>query len=199
MGYQSPIERKAGFVVSDGLLNWSGRFYSLPGQKIAESLIITGPDGTRVGDYLAKSLTCNLDESTYNGVFAIGLDELQRLSMLNETEAAQMLYRLSVGVDRGSFVQVFQQIVAERNDLLDVKGRPSILENLIEEREKARSDAGESVGRLREYRVFLKTAAPFWSRSRAFRSVLARRRVRSSFGIGSARSSDVGRTQRRAR
>lgn len=151
LGYQSPIERKAGFVVSDGLLNWSGRFYSLPGQKIAESLIITGPDGTRVGDYLAKSLTCNLDESTYNGVFAIGLDELQRLSMLNETEAAQMLYRLSVGVDRGSFVQVFQQIVAERNDLLDVKGRPSILENLIEEREKARSDAGESAGRLREY------------------------------------------------
>ncbi|MBQ9813542.1 MAG: AAA family ATPase, partial [Thermoguttaceae bacterium] len=118
MNYHSAVERKAGFVVSDGLLNWSGRFYSLPGQKIAESLVVTGPDGTRVGDYLAKSLTCNLDESTYNGVFAIGLDELQKLGMLNETEAAQMLYRLSVGVDRGSFVQVFQQIVAERNDLL---------------------------------------------------------------------------------
>lgn len=149
--YQSAVERKAGFVVSDGLLNWSGRFYSLPGQKIAESLVVTGPDGTRVGDYLAKSLTCNLDESTYNGVFAIGLDELQKLGMLNETEAAQMLYRLSVGVDRGAFVQVFQQIVAERNDLLDSKGRPSILENLLNERDEARRSAGESASNLREY------------------------------------------------
>ncbi len=151
MNYRSAVERKAGFVVSDGLLNWSGRFYSLPGQKIAESLVVTGPDGTRVGDYLAKSLACNLDESTYNGVFAIGLDELQKLGMLNETEAAQMLYRLSVGVDRGSFVQVFQQIVAERNDLLDVKGRPSILDNLIDERDRARLSASESAGNLREY------------------------------------------------
>ncbi len=149
--YQSAVERKAGFVVSDGLLNWSGRFYSLPGQKIAESLVVTGPDGTRVGDYIAKSLACNLDESTYNGVFAIGLDELQKLGMLNETEAAQMLYRLSVGVDRGAFVQVFQQIVAERNDLLDPKGRPSILENLISERDAARRGASESASDLREY------------------------------------------------
>lgn len=149
--YQSAMERRAGFVVSDGLLNWSGRFYTLPGQKIAESLIVTGPDGVRVGDYLAKSLTCNLDESTYNGVFAIGLDELQKLGMLNETEAAQMLYRLSVGVDRGAFVQVFQQIVAERNDLFDSKGRPSILENLLAERDAARHDAGETAADLREY------------------------------------------------
>ncbi|MBQ9874297.1 MAG: AAA family ATPase [Thermoguttaceae bacterium] len=148
--YQSAVERKAGFVVSDGLLNWSGRFYSLPGQKIAESLIVIGPDGTRVGDYLAKSLTCNLDESTYNGVFAIGLDELQKLGMLNETEAAQMLYRLSVGVDRGAFVQVFQQIVSERNDLLDQKGRPSILENLLSERDRSRRNASETASDLRE-------------------------------------------------
>ncbi|MBR5243306.1 MAG: hypothetical protein IKW13_03655, partial [Thermoguttaceae bacterium] len=94
---------------------------------------------------------CNLDESTYNGVFAIGLDELQRLGALNETEAAQMLYRLSVGVDRGAFVQVFQQIVAERNDLFDAKGKPSILENLIAERDRARRKSGEAAGNLREY------------------------------------------------
>ena len=150
-GYQTALERNAGFVATDGVPNWSGRFYSLPGRKIAESLVVTGPDGARVGDYFAKSLTCNLDESTYNGVFAIGLDELQRLGMLNETEAAQMLYRLSVGVDRGAFVQVFQQIVAERNDLLDVKGGPCILTSLMKERDKARMAASESASDLREY------------------------------------------------
>ncbi|MBR4834873.1 MAG: AAA family ATPase [Thermoguttaceae bacterium] len=150
-GWQSAIERKSGFLAAEGLINWSGRFYPLPGKKIAESLVVVGPDGTRVGDYFAKSLTCNLDESTYNGVFAIGLDELQRLGMLNETEAAQMLYRLSVGVDRGAFVQVFQQIVAERNDLFDVKGKPSILENLLAERDRARRKSGEAAGNLREY------------------------------------------------
>ncbi|MBR4102942.1 MAG: AAA family ATPase, partial [Thermoguttaceae bacterium] len=150
-GWQSAIERKSGFLASEGLINWSGRFYPLPGKKIAESLVVVGPDGTRVGDYFAKSLTCNLDEATYNGVFAIGLDELQRLGALNETEAAQMLYRLSVGVDRGAFVQVFQQIVAERNDLFDAKGKPSILENLIAERDRARRKSGEAAGNLREY------------------------------------------------
>lgn len=149
--YLSAAERRAGFVATDGLVNWSGRFYSLPGQKIAESLVITGPDGARVGDYFVKSLTCNLDESTYNGVFAIGLDELQRLGALNETEAAQMLYRLSVGVDRGSFVQVFQQIVAERNDILDQKGKPSILGSLYAEREAARRRASEASTDLSEY------------------------------------------------
>ncbi len=149
--YRSTLSRKSGFLVSEGLINWSGRFYALPGLKIAESLVVVGPDGTRVGDYMAKSLTCNLDESTFNGVFAIGLDELQKLGMLNETEAAQMLYRLSVGVDRGAFVQVFQQIVAERNDLLDVKGRPSILKNLLSEREAARRKADASSDNLREY------------------------------------------------
>lgn len=150
-GWQSAIERKSGFLAAEGLINWSGRFYPLPGKKIAESLVVVGPDGTRVGDYFAKSLTCNLDEATYNGVFAIGLDELQRLGALNETEAAQMLYRLSVGVDRGAFVQVFQQIVAERNDLFDAKGKPSILENLIAERDRARRKSGEAAGNLREY------------------------------------------------
>ncbi len=150
-GWQSAIERKSGFLAAEGLINWSGRFYPLPGKKIAESLVVVGPDGTRVGDYFAKSLTCNLDEATYNGVFAIGLDELQRLGMLNETEAAQMLYRLSVGVDRGAFVRVFQQIVAERNDLFDVKGKPSILENLLAERDRARRKSGEAAGNLREY------------------------------------------------
>ncbi|MCF0234135.1 MAG: hypothetical protein HUK22_04055, partial [Thermoguttaceae bacterium] len=108
-------------------------------------------DGARVGDYFAKSLTCNLDEGTFNGVFAVGLDELQRLGMLNETEAAQMLYRLSVGVDRGSFIQVFQQIVAERNDLFDAKGKPSIIQNLLDERERVRRKSAESGGNLREY------------------------------------------------
>ncbi len=149
--YRAGLERAGGFVATDGLANWSGRFYALPGRKIAESLVITGPDGARVGDYFAKSLTCNLDESTYNGIFAIGLDELQRLGMLNETEAAQMLYRLSVGVDRGAFVQVFQQIVAERNDMLDVKGGPSILDNLLKERDKSRASASESAVNMREY------------------------------------------------
>lgn len=149
--YLSAAERRSGFAAPDGLANWSGRFYALPGLRIAESLVITGPDGAPVGDYFAKTLTCNLDESTYNGVFAIGLDELQKLGALDETEASQMLYRLSVGVDRGSFVQVFHQIVAERNDLFDAKDRPSILTNLVDERARARQAASASSTELAEY------------------------------------------------
>lgn len=131
---RSALEARAGFVADAGLAEWSGRFYPVAGMGIAESLIVTGPDGARLSDYFVKTITGNVDEATFNNVFAIGLDELQRLGTLNETDAAQMLYRLSVGVDRVSLIQVLHQIVDERNEALDIEGGPSILEGLFAQR-----------------------------------------------------------------
>ncbi|MDO4587014.1 MAG: AAA family ATPase [Planctomycetia bacterium] len=148
---QTILEMKSGFIATGGLANWSGRFYPLQGKGIAESLIVSGPDGARLSDYFVKTLVNNIDEATFNNVFAIGLDELQRLGTLNETDAAQMLYRLSVGLDRVSLVQVLHQLIDERNEIFDVNGKPAILENLLAQKEKIIGKSTESSFLLREY------------------------------------------------
>ncbi|MDO5580012.1 MAG: AAA family ATPase [Planctomycetia bacterium] len=148
---QTALEMKSGFIATGGLANWSGRFYPIPGKGIAESLIVSGPDGARLSDYFVQTLVNNVDEATFNNVFAIGLDELQKLGTLSETDAAQMLYRLSVGVDRISLIQVLHQIVDERNEILDIQGKPTILEGLLDQKERLNQKAGESVFHLNEY------------------------------------------------
>ncbi|MDD3587072.1 MAG: AAA family ATPase, partial [Thermoguttaceae bacterium] len=148
---QSTLEIKSGFIATGGLADWSGRFYTLPGKGIAESLVVSGPDGTRLSDYFVKTLVNDVDEATFNNVFAIGLDELQRLGTLNETDAAEMLYRLSVGVDRISLVQVLHQLVNERNEIFDAKGHPGILDGLIERRDRFAQKNLEAAADLREY------------------------------------------------
>ena len=147
----SSLEQKAGFIVSGGLAAWSGRFFPIPGTGIAESLIISGDDGQRLSDHFVQSIVNNVDESTFNNVFAIGLDELQKLGSLNETDAAQMLYRLSVGVDRVSLIQVLHQIVEERNEIFDIKGKPAILDSLLTKRDELNAKALSSSTNLREY------------------------------------------------
>ena len=147
----SSLEQKAGFIVTGGLAAWSGRFFPIPGTGIAESLIISGDDGQRLSDHFIQSIVNNVDESTFNNVFAIGLDELQRLGSLNETDAAQMLYRLSVGVDRVSLIQVLHQIVEERNEIFDIKGKPAILDALLAQRDRLNEQSLSASGNLREY------------------------------------------------
>ena len=147
----SSLEQKAGFIVSGGLAAWSGRFFPIPGTGIAESLIISGDDGQRLSDHFIQSIVSNVDESTFSNVFAIGLDELQKLGSLNETDAAQMLYRLSVGVDRVSLIQVLHQIVEERNEILDIKGKPAILDTLLARRDDLNAKALSASANLREY------------------------------------------------
>ncbi|MDO5554422.1 MAG: AAA family ATPase, partial [Planctomycetia bacterium] len=148
---QTALEAKSGFIATGGLASWSGRFYPIPGKGIAESLIVTGPDGARLSDYFVKTLVANVDEATFNNVFAIGLDELQRLSSLDETDAAQMLYRLSVGVDRVSLVAILRQIVDERNEIFDAKGTPAILDSLLARRDALAQRSLEAGSNLREY------------------------------------------------
>ena len=148
---QTAIEARSGFIATGGLASWSGRFYPIPGAGIAESLIVSGPDGARLSDYFVKTLVDNIDEATFNNVFAIGLDELQRLGTLNETDAAQMLYRLSVGMDRVSLISALHQIVDERNEVFDKQGKPSILEGLLARRSHYIQKSQESSAQLREY------------------------------------------------
>ena len=108
-----------------------------PGQEL---LTLTAADGTRVGEHFIKVLLSQLDEAIYNNVFAVGLREMQQLGTLSGTQAAELLYNLTAGLDRVSLVEVMRELEASRSGILDAGGRPCRLVQLFRQREELRTE-----------------------------------------------------------
>ena len=108
-----------------------------------EQLTLTAPDGTRQGEHFVKVLLSNVDETVFNNVFAVGLREIQELATLSDTEAAELLYNLTAGLDRVSLVEVLQELDASRNRILDAAGRPCQVLQLLADYEKLRAEIDE--------------------------------------------------------
>ena len=56
----------------------------------------------------------DIDESIFTNVFAIGLREIQELGALNNTAAAEQLYKLTSGLDRVSLIDVMRDLRGRR-------------------------------------------------------------------------------------
>ena len=150
------------YVISGGILEIespSGQYrlrrMFLPDRTGNEDQVdIQTANGTKQGPQLLRSLISGVDEQTFNNVFAIGLDELQRLASLNDTDAAEMLFRLSVGIDRISIVDTIRELSARRNKILNVaeiEGKPSLLTQLLVQREKIIEELAETKQLIRQY------------------------------------------------
>lgn len=97
-------------------------------------------------------LLSGVDAAIYRNVFAFGIDELERLAALGETEAAGYLYDLSAGVDRVSLAGIFRSLRTERQSLLDRAGDQGDILRLLEEKaslEMQLDAIGEELGRYR--------------------------------------------------
>ncbi len=105
-----------------------------------EQLTLTAPDGTRQGEHYLPVLLYNVDEAIFNNVFAVGLREIQELNTLSDTEAAELLYRLTAGLDRVSLVEVMRALETSRNRILDADGKSCQMAQLLAEREKLGSE-----------------------------------------------------------
>jgi uncharacterized protein YhaN len=116
-----------------------------------EELTLTAPDGTRQGEHFLRVLLCNVDEAIFNNVFAFGLQEIQELGSLSDTEAAELLYRMTAGLDRVSLVDVMQALRTSRNRILDADGKPSQIAQLAAEREKLRTEIDELSSLTRQF------------------------------------------------
>ena len=112
-----------------------------------EQITLSAADGTRQGEHLVKVLLSEVDESIFNNVFAVGLSEIQELGTLGGTEAAELLYNLTAGMDRISLVEVMRELENSRNSILDREGGPCRMTQLIERREKLRGEI-EELGKL---------------------------------------------------
>lgn len=115
---------------------------------VTGQLTVTGQDGLSQGQHRLSSLLGQIDEPIFTNVFAIGMRELQELSTLDDTAAADELYKLSSGLDRVSLVDVLRSLREARKDLIGSDKTPDDAEvaklfSMIRKREKLRDEVQE--------------------------------------------------------
>ncbi|MFN6162063.1 MAG: ATP-binding protein, partial [Planctomycetota bacterium] len=118
---------------------------------VAGQLTVTSSDGITQGQHRLSSLLGNVDESIFTNVFAIGLRELQELSTLDDTAAADELYKLSSGLDRVSLVDVIRQLRSSRAQLAAGDNDNAQMHSLLSRREKLRDEIEQHTLRGRRW------------------------------------------------
>ncbi|MEM6778640.1 MAG: AAA family ATPase [Planctomycetota bacterium] len=142
------------------------RHSQLTDSNVTGRLAVTGSDGLSQGQHRLAMLLGQIDESIFTNVFAIGIRELQELSTLDDTSAADELYKLSSGLDRVSLVDVLRSLKAGRREtiggVVDANGdgiideeeeraAASKLTGLMSRREKLRDEIQRLSGQTRRW------------------------------------------------
>ncbi|TWU40446.1 AAA family ATPase [Novipirellula artificiosorum] len=121
------------------------RTSQLTDSGVTGQLTVTGQDGLAQGQHRLSSLLGQIDEPIFTNVFAIGIRELQELSTLDDTSAADELYKLSSGLDRVSLVDVLKSLRDGRKSMVgkvnaDDSEEAAKLTGMISKREKLRDE-----------------------------------------------------------
>ena len=119
------------------------RYTSPDGNPRLDETLITAADGSRQGEPFMKSLLAGIDEATFNHVFAVSLSEMQELATLSDTQAADLLYRITAGLGRVSLVEVMRELEASRHRILDPQGAPGQITQLMHQQEQIRRQLEE--------------------------------------------------------
>jgi len=119
--------------------------------SIIGQLTVTSSDGVTQGQHRLTTLLGSVDESIFTNVFAIGLRELQELSTLDDTAAADELYKLSSGLDRVSLVDVMRQLKNARGQVASIEADAGQLTTMLQRREKLRDEIEQLTGRGRRW------------------------------------------------
>ncbi len=89
-----------------------------------ETLEVVDRDGQHHPLRGLARLLDGIDESVFNNVFAFGLREIQELATLSDSAAADLLYELTLGIDRVSLSDVVGQLQTSRERLLSDGEQP---------------------------------------------------------------------------
>ena len=108
-----------------------------------DAAIVTDQHHVVHGDRALPTLMGHVDEPTFNHVFAVGLREIQELGTLGDTQAAEELYGLALGLDRVSLADVLSDLEASRNRLLAPDERPSLITQLVSQRQRLTAEIHE--------------------------------------------------------
>ena len=110
--------------------------YSAEGGWTEQTLLENGESGNDDPTAISRLLGA-IDEATFVRIYAIGLSELQELNLLGDTEAAQLIYRLTSGVDRVSLFDILDEVNQSRQHYLSPDGQAGILPDLSRQLETA--------------------------------------------------------------
>lgn len=120
-------------------------------ESAAGQLTVTGSDGLTQGQHRLAMLLGQVDETIFTNVFAIGLRELQELNTLDDTAAADELYKLSSGLDRVSLVDVTRQLRNARQQIAGPTLEDGQLQQLMVRREKLKDEIDSLTGYARRW------------------------------------------------
>jgi uncharacterized protein YhaN len=112
------------------------RYASSDGNPRLDELHVAAADGIRQSEQTLKTLLANIDEPTFNHVFAVSLSEMQELATLTDTQAAEMLYSITAGLDRVSLIEVMNELDASRARILDPHGGACQVTQLVHQRDQ---------------------------------------------------------------
>ena len=114
-------------------------------------LTVTSSDGVSQGQHRLSTLLGNVDEPIFSNVFAIGLRELQELNTLDDTSAADELYKLSSGMDRVSLVDVIRKLKTARGQVVGPNPDVGQLQSIMLRREKLKQELEQLNNRSRRW------------------------------------------------
>ena len=119
---------------ADFTLERSGPAADIP-DDLGRLNVLDGQDKPRDTAHLGL-LLAGVDEPTFSNVFACGLREIQELGTLDDTTAAELLYKLTTGLDRVSIVDVIRDLGKARESLLSTSDQPSQIPQLTSRRQQ---------------------------------------------------------------
>jgi uncharacterized protein YhaN len=114
-------------------------------------LVVTADDGAVHGQLTLNHLMGGVDEHIYSNIFAIGLRELQELSALNDSAAADQIYKLTTGLDRVSIIDVMREMESSRERLLSPGEKTSKIIRLLQRKERLEREVEEHLQRGRRW------------------------------------------------
>lgn len=132
------------------------RHAKMTDESVIGQLAVTGQDGLAQGQHRLSMLLGQIDEPIFTNVFAIGMRELQELNTLDDTAAADELYKLSSGLDRVSLVDVIRSLRDGRKSLIGKSSKGARvdadkLETLLRRREELRDEVQRLTGHSRRF------------------------------------------------
>ena len=105
-----------------------------------ETLEIHEADAGLSEPRVLELLLGGVDEAVFSSIFAFGLHEIQQLATLSDHAAADLLYQMTLGIDRVSLADVVRQLKSSRQQLLSEDGQQGEILRLAAERERLREE-----------------------------------------------------------
>lgn len=115
------------------------------------NISVLDPEGKQAESAELIKLLAGVDEATFNNVFACGLREIQELGSLDDTRAAELLYKLTTGFDRVSLIDVMRELITGRERLLGPEEGRGTIPQLMAKRDKLKAEIDERSSATRRW------------------------------------------------